>query len=52
MNGEYPKGTFAYFICDDGYMRNGPTFSRCQDTGIWDPQIATCNEGIAKNILF
>ena len=46
LNGQYPTDTLAFFSCDDAFMRNGPLFSTCQNTGNWVPEIPTCDEGI------
>ena len=51
-NGQYPTDTVAFFTCNDGYMRTGPIFITCQDSGIWDPEIGTCDEGITVHNLF
>ena len=47
MGGEYPTGTIAFFSCDGEYMRIGALMSTCQESGIWSPEIPTCEEGIA-----
>ena len=52
VSGEYPTGTFAVFRCNAEYMRSGRLVSICQDSGSWNPEIPTCVEGIARDILF
>ena len=44
-NGEYPTGTVAFFTCEEGYMRSGSVFGTCQDSGTWDSELPTCEEG-------
>ena len=51
MNGSYATGTLAFFTCADEYMRTGSLFSTCQESGIWSPDIPTCEEGIKENII-
>ena len=51
VNGEYQTGTFAVFRCNDEYMRTGSLVSICQDSGTWEPDIPTCDEGIAMYII-
>ena len=45
VNGSYPTDTFAFVICDDEFMRTGPLFTICQESGIWSPDIPLCEEG-------
>ena len=52
VNGEYPTGAYAVFRCNDEYMRTGTLVSICQDLGNWEPDIPTCDEGIAVYTLF
>ena len=52
VNGEYPTGAIAVFTCDDEYTRNGTLLSTCQDSGTWDPQIPTCDEGTDKKTVY
>ena len=48
MHGRYAPDTRAFFSCNDGYMRTGSLFITCQDSGNWDPEIPTCDEGIEQ----
>ena len=46
MDGNYGINTRAFISCNDAFKRNGPLFSICQNSGTWEPEIATCEEGI------
>ena len=52
VNGEHPTGAFAVFRCNNEYMRTGTLVSICQDLGNWEPDIPTCDKGIAMYTIF
>ena len=46
LDGNYRINTKAFISCDDAFKRSGSLFSMCQNSGTWEPEIATCEEGI------
>ena len=52
-----PTDTLAIFICNScngDFLRTGSLYSRCQDSGTWNPEMPTCVNvtGIAMYTLF
>ena len=45
INGEYPVGTVASFLCNSGFSICGSKSSTCQMSGNWGQQSQICNAG-------
>ena len=48
-NEGYPIDTLASFVCHYGYTLNGSDSSTCEDSGNWNQQTPTCEQGNEKN---
>ena len=47
-NTETTAGTVVTFTCDTGYMIVGDGQLTCQDSGDWDHNVPTCEEGMMR----
>ena len=47
----YPSGTVGSFRCNDGYHRQGSSFSTCQTSENWSNQSPTCKQSNEITIL-
>ena len=50
VNGRYPVGTVASFLCDYGYSRSGCVQTTCLSSGSCNLHAPTCNRSKQNNI--
>lgn len=47
----FPVGTVLEYICDPGYLPNGPTILTCTELGLWSSEPPQCILSGCKRLL-